>query len=136
MVQGPLGLNWRWRKWGILPRIENGSLSKANPPTVARMNLWQKLNIRVFGRDEWTFVKLHTHGALPGNSEMLLGDPMTEFYKAIESTAASKASPKIHYASAREMVNMIHAAEDGMKGNPGDYRNYRYRSNLKGSSET
>lgn len=133
MVQGPLGLNWRRRKWGFLPRIENGSLTKANPPTITRMNLWRKLNIRVSGCTEWTFIKLHTHGALPGNSEMLLGKPMTEFYKAIESRARVAGSPKLHYASAREMVNMIHAAEDGMKGNPGDYRNYRYHSTMHGS---
>ena len=22
LVQGPLGLNWRWRKWGVLPKVE------------------------------------------------------------------------------------------------------------------
>jgi len=33
-------------------------------------------------------------------------------------------SSKLHYVSAREMVNMIRAAEAGKSGNPGDYRDY------------
>jgi hypothetical protein len=32
---------------------------------------------------------------------------------------------RLHYVTAREMVNIIHAAEDGKTGNPGQYRNYR-----------
>ncbi|MFP6873980.1 MAG: hypothetical protein VCA55_10790 [Verrucomicrobiales bacterium] len=136
MVQGPLGLNWRWRKWGILPRIENGSLSAKNPPTITRMNLWRKLNIRVSGCDEWVFIKLHTHGAIPSNRKMLLGNPMSEFHKALEAQTRTETSPQLHYASAREMVNMIHAAEDGMTGNPGDFRNYRYHSIMHSPSTT
>src|SRR5271166_4413500 len=32
IIQGPLVLNWRRRKWGILPRIENGCLQGCQPP--------------------------------------------------------------------------------------------------------
>ena len=128
MVQGPLGLNWKKRKWGLLPRIENGSLTAANPPTLKRMKLWENMKIQVSGLDQWTFIKLYTHGALPANQAMLLGKPMAEFYKAIDGLTISESNPKVHYATAREMVNMIHAAEDGMAGSPDDYRNYRYRS--------
>jgi hypothetical protein len=128
MVQGPLGLNWQRRKWGLIPRIENGSLTGANPPTLQRMQLWGKIKIQVSGLHQWTFIKLYTHGALPANQDMLLGKPMADFYQSMNKFSLSGQSPKLHYATAREMVNMIHAAEEGMTGNPDDYRNYRYRS--------
>jgi hypothetical protein len=35
---------------------------------------------------------------------------------------------RLHYVTAREMVNIIHAAEDGRDGNPGAYRDYRYKT--------
>ena len=131
MVQGPLGLNWKSRKWGLFPRIENGALTEANPPTLQRMRLWENLGIQVTGMPDWTFIKLYTHGALPGNQKMLLGKPMSEFYRSIYEFSLSDDTPDIHFATAREMVNIIHAAEDGMTGNPNDYRNYRYQRIMK-----
>lgn len=122
MIQGPLGLNWERRKWGLLPRLENADLTRANPPTADRLRLWQRLGIHVEGRPEWLFIKLHTHGAIPSNSGMLLGGPMRAFHRMLASLPL-----RIHYVSAREMVNMVHAAEDGKSGNPGEYRDYRYR---------
>ena len=38
---------------------------------------------------------------------------------------AESTSTKLHYTTAREMVNIILAACDGCEGNPGDYRDYR-----------
>ena len=35
---------------------------------------------------------------------------------------------RLHYVTAREMVNILHAAEDGHSGDPGKFRDYRYRS--------
>ena len=124
MVQGPLGLNWRRRKFGFLPRIENADLTGANPPTPDRLSLWLDLNIHVLGRPEWLFIKLHTHGAVPANSGMLLGEPMLRFHEHLQTNRALR----LHYVTAREMVNIIHAAEDGRTGNPGEHRDYRYKS--------
>jgi len=33
----------------------------------------------------------------------------------------------LHFATAREMTNMLLAACDGREGNPGDYRDYRLK---------
>jgi len=33
LVQGPLGLNWRRRKLGLVPKIENAEISADAPPT-------------------------------------------------------------------------------------------------------
>lgn len=132
MVQGPLGLNWRWRKFGFLPRIENGDLTGGNPPTLGRFRLWQECQIRVQGQPGWYFVKLHTHGALPSNSRMFLGEPMRAFHRTIAQLAQQDPSLRFHYVSARELVNLVHAAEAGHGGEPDQFRNFRYRLNSPG----
>jgi hypothetical protein len=127
LIQGPLGLNWEKRKFGFLPRLENADLTGANPPRLDRLRVWLKQGIHVAGRPEWLFIKLHSHGAVPRNSSMLLGDPMARFHQALLASHNDGAHYRVHYVTAREMVNILHAAEDGMTGNPGQYRDYRYR---------
>ena len=127
LVQGPLGLNWRSRKAGLLPRIENGDLTGANPPTAERFALWTNLGVHVHGRPEWIFVKLHTHGAHPRNSPALLGKPMSDFFSSLTAEEKTLNGMRAHFVTAREMVNIAHAAEDGCLGNPGKFRDYRFK---------
>lgn len=127
LVQGPLGLNWKGRKLGFLPGIENADLTAANPPTLERLRIWMDLRIHVEGRPEWIFTKLHTHGAIPPNSTTLLGEPMQKFHRDLTQYAAETPGFQFHYVSARELVNILHAAEEGHSGNPGQFRDYRYR---------
>ncbi|MCB1226794.1 MAG: hypothetical protein KDK99_13345 [Verrucomicrobiales bacterium] len=117
MVQGPLGLNWRWRKHGVLPRIENGDLTTANPPTAVRYRLWTQICPAVKGGGPWIFVKLHTHGGIARNYDMLLGDAMRAFHKLL----GLKREFQCNYVTAREMANLVHAAEDGAQGEPGPW---------------
>jgi hypothetical protein len=131
LVQGPLGLNWRWRKWGFLPRIENADLTPRNPPTLLRLRLWMNLNIHVAGRPEWIFAKLHSHGGIPRNMEMLLGNQMRDFHRMLPEFAAAHPGFHFHYVTARELVNIVHAAEAGKAGSPGDYRDFLYTSRLQ-----
>jgi hypothetical protein len=126
LVQGPLGLNWSWRKWGVLPRIENGDITPRNPPTAGRLRLWMELSPRVEGRPEWVFAKLHSHGGIPRNMDMLLGGPMQEFHSTLAQMAATQQGFHFHYVTARELVNIVHAAEAGKDGNPAQYRDFRY----------
>ncbi len=127
LIQGPLGLNWERRKFGVLPRIENGDLTGNNPPRLDRMRVWHRLGIHVAGRPEWVFIKLHTHGAIPENSGMLLGEPMRQFHQQLLEHYNDGRGFRLHYVAARELVNILHAAEAGHNGNPGHYRDYRYR---------
>ena len=127
LVQGPLGLNWERRKWGLLPRIENADLTGANPPKPDRLRVWLDLGIHVAGRPEWLFIKLHTHGAIPQNSGALLGDPMRRFHEHLASEMSESKRWRLHYVSARELVNILHAAEDGQSGDAGQFRDYRYK---------
>lgn len=127
MVQGPLNLNWKRRKAGVLPRLENGDLTEANPPNFDRFQLWLQSNIHVEGRPDWLFVKLHTHGCKPSNMNMLLGGELQEFYEQLASYCSQKDGLAIHFVTAREIVNIILAAEAGEEGDPGQYRDYRYK---------
>lgn len=123
MIQGPLALNWGWRKWGVLPRMENGDITGNNPPTKQRLQLAASQSISVEGRSDWVFVKLHTHGGIEQNFEMLLGEPMRAFHESI----AGIDDFQLHYVTAREMANIVHAAEEGKEGNPGEYRDYLFQ---------
>jgi hypothetical protein len=118
LVQGPLGLNWSRRKFGLIPRIENADLTGANPPTVERFRLWTRLCPMVQNGPPWVFVKLHTHGGISRNYNALLGEKGLRFHQGLAELAANDPTVRYHYVTAREMVNLIHAAEQGAGGEP------------------
>jgi len=122
IVQGPLTLNWCRRKYGVLPRIENSELSRWNPPTPQRVDLWVRQGIGVQGKPDWIFVKVHTHGANPDNHDVLLGKPLEEMFSYLESAYNDGTRFALHYVTAREMVNLIKAAEHGAAGDPAGHR--------------
>lgn len=128
LIQGPLGLNWERRKRGIFPRIENGDLTGANPPTMDRVRLWLRLNNHVVGRPDVVFIKLHTHGAIERNSGVFLGDPYRGFHEALLKNYNDGKRFRVHYVTARELANILHALEDGQTGPPGQYRDYLYKT--------
>jgi len=127
IVQGPLALNWERRKLGFLPRLENSDLTIANPPRPDRMRLWLQQHIHVLGRPEWIFIKLHTHGGPPPNSGVFLGDPYRAFHQHLAETYTEAKGWRLHYVTARELVNILHAAEEGHSGNAGQFRDHRYK---------
>lgn len=124
IVQGVLGLSWQKRKYGILPRIENSDLRTTNPPGKQRVDQWVKTGVQVRGRPEWIFVKVHTHGAPERDVDVLLGSQMSETFGYLESRYNDGKDWKLHYVSAREMYNIIKAAEAGEEGDPGAWRDY------------
>lgn len=123
MIQGPLALNWSSRKFGLLPRLENAELSGANPPSDSRLKLWCRTGVHVVGRPEWIVVKLHTHGAVATNQAVLTGSQMHLFHKSMSSLGQNQACV-LHYVSARELYNIVRAAEVGKTGDPGQYRDF------------
>lgn len=127
IVQGPLALNWERRKLGFLPRLENSDLTIANPPRPDRMRLWLQQHIHVLGRPEWIFIKLHTHGGPPPNSGVFLGEPYRKFHQHLAETYTEAKGWRLHYVTARELVNILHAAEEGHSGNAGQFRDHRYK---------
>jgi hypothetical protein len=127
MIQGPLALRFFGLHGRLLePHIENGELAAANPPTLARLELWKNIAISVRDRRDWVFIKLHCHGLDPFDQEALSDEPFANFLRELLETA-KRAGYQVHFATAREMVNVILAACDGKEGNPGEYRDYRLK---------
>lgn len=127
IIEGPLAFNWEKRKWKILPSIENSEISAGNVISTERIDLWVRQNITVSGKSEWVFVKVHMHGALPENTDVLLEKEMKKMHLYLQEKYNEGEKWKLHYVSAREMYNIIRAAEDGCEGSPGEYRNYEIK---------
>jgi hypothetical protein len=124
ILQGPLAMNWRRRRWGLVPRIENGDVRAASPPTAERVDLWVRQHVHVAGRPEWVFVKVHTHGAQERDMPALLGPPVERMFEHLERRYNDGRRHVLHYVNSREMFNIVKAAEAGRGGNPNDYRNF------------
>lgn len=119
MVEGPSALA------GFpLPRIENGSIETYFIPTKQRVDTWIKANVHVKGQPNWVFVKTHTHAADFKTAKIVLGETMQEIHQYLEENYNDGKQYRLHYVTAREVYNIIKAAEQGKKGNPNDYRDY------------
>ena len=124
VMQGPLALNWRDRRHGIIPRIENSDVRRTSPPTPDRVDLWVRTGVHVEGRPEWVFVKVHTHGAQEDDMDTLLGAPADAMYDYLEREYNDGVRNVLHYVTAREMYNIARAAEEGHEGDPGRFRDH------------
>lgn len=124
IVQGPLGLNWRERRFGVMPRIENADVRGGQPPTSERVDAWVKTGIHVEGRPEWVFVKVHTHGTQEADIDTLLGAAADAMHTHLETAYNDGERYVLHYVTAREVYNIIKAAEAGHGGNPNDFRDF------------
>ena len=126
VVPPPSARDWNRKKFGLLPRVEISELSATRPPSRERLRLWLDCRITVEARPNWVFITLHTNGLEPENSRMLLGEPMRKFYRTLTKVAADDESLRFHCVTAREFINILHAAEAGHSGNPSQFREFRY----------
>ena len=111
MIQGPLGLrrNGNFSQW----KIENGGLQGNNPPTKNRVEFWLNRNVSITGFGGGIFIRLYTHGAQESVIKMLFyEDGFVQLFSSLEEIATEK-NLNLHYLSAREMANIVFAAEDG-----------------------
>jgi hypothetical protein len=113
LVQGPLGLNWKSRKLGVIPRIENGEISADARPTLDRVRLWATLAPRVEGAPEHIFLKLHTHGAPEPTMDALLGGDLHRMWSWLEAEFRDQPRRKLKYVTAWEMYATIRAIASG-----------------------
>ena len=128
IIQGPLLVDFGRRKRGWpFPRIEYGDLSGNNPPTLHRLQLWREAAITVQGRPDWLFIKLHCHGMEPRDESAMLGSSIQHFLRELVQGPGNRTEYRLHFVTMREMVNIVLAACDGREGNPGEYRDYRFR---------
>ena len=109
------------------PRLEAAGLRATDPPTEPRVDSWVKQGICVAGRPEWIFVKLHSYLAQEANLEMLLGEAGEWLFTYLESAYNDGVRYRLHYVTAREMFNIVKAAEAGERGDAGRYRDFLVR---------
>jgi hypothetical protein len=130
LIQGPLVLTWDNRKWGLLPRLENGCLQGSQRPSIARLPDWLRARVQVPTRPDWFFVKLYAHGAPEESHETLLGEPMVRFHQDLARLARDNPHFHFHYVTARELYNLVMAAEAGWQGSVAAALDYQFVSNL------
>lgn len=121
IIQGPLGV--RLSEWRL--RIENGELTGRCLPTMERFHFWSRASIRVEGRPDWVFIKLHCHGMDPRDEPAMFGEPLRQFLRELTQWARESGNARLHFVSAREMTNIALAACDEREGDPGEFRDYR-----------
>jgi hypothetical protein len=103
------------------------------PVTASSIDSWVSTGIHVKGRRNWVFVKTHTHGAV--DHETVLGPNMDSIYSYLETGYNDGRDYILHYATAREMYNIIKALEAGETGdNPEAYRDYAVKPPVYDSS--
>jgi hypothetical protein len=126
IVQGPLVTDLGRSLRSAKPVIENGAITGSAPMSLRRLALWKKARVRVIGRPDWLFIKLHCHAMDPTQHEAVIGGAFRDFLAQLVTGAADR-KETLHFVTAREMTNILLAACDGRDGNPGDYRDYRFR---------
>jgi hypothetical protein len=125
LIQGPLVLQWHERKWGMLPRVENGCIQANQAAHVDRVDDWIRAGVRVAARPDWYFVKLHTHGAPEANARMLIGEPARRFHQSLAERARQQPNFHYHYVTAREMYNLALAAQARYSGAVDQARDFK-----------
>jgi hypothetical protein len=126
ILQGPLLADFARSTRSLRPVLEGSAVTRTSPMSLARLALWKQARIRVQGRPDWLFIKLHCHGMDPIQQDAVIGDPFRKFLAELVGGAEQR-KETLHFATAREMANIVLAACDGRDGNPGDYRDYRFK---------
>jgi hypothetical protein len=115
LFQGPSVIDWS------RGQVEDGALEYFAPPSPARLPAWLKANIHVRGRPEWVFIKLYSHGLQ--SRKALLGPGLEGVFEAMVGSW-NRHPFRLHFVTAREAFNIVKAAEAGLTGDPGQYRDY------------
>ena len=125
-IQGIIGIRWKSRARRFCPSIEQSNISASDLPFPERIDFWIKKGVHVAGKPEWIFVKIHGHGASSNKKDrdVLMDENVDRMFGYLEKEYNDMKNFFLHYVSAREMYNIIRAAEAGKKGNPNDFRDF------------
>jgi hypothetical protein len=117
-IQGPLGFNLRSRKFGLIPRIENGYISADIPINIDRVRIWINTRIHVLKRPDIFFIKLYTHGTQERIMDFLFDNGwLNKLYSYLEVFCRENQF-SLYYASARQMFNVVKGLEKDQIANP------------------
>jgi len=126
IIQGPLVTDLKRSFISRRLVIENGAITAPTPLSLHRLSLWKQAQVRVHGRPEWLFIKLHCHGMDPTQKDVVIGGAFRQFLEELVCGAESR-NETLHFVTTREMTNIALAACAGKDGNPGEYRDYRFK---------
>jgi hypothetical protein len=115
IFQGPTSFNWAD---GF---VDDGMLENSSPAHPRRLACWLSAHVHIPGRPEWVFIKLSTHGMQ--NRASFLSASTEAMFAAMEHWW-NRPPFRLHYVTAREVYNIVKAAEAGHQGNPNDYRDF------------
>jgi len=113
LFQGPLGLNWRQKRRGVFPAVENGDITGKNPPSGDRIDLWIETGVCVKNWPRWVFVKAYTHGAQEGNSSLLLSERGAAMYEYLLTRYNDGDRYILHFSTPWEMYRCVKVLERG-----------------------
>ncbi len=126
LIQGPLIVDLQRAFRTFRPAFDNGTFTGVMTPTLHRFSLWKRARVRVLGRPDWLFIKVHCHGMDPTQKDAVIGEGFKAFLSGLVNGAAER-KETLHFVTAREMANILLAACDGRTGDPGEYRDYRFK---------
>lgn len=124
LIPGILGLRRDKKKRKLLPVIESSNIDRVDYLDESRLDYLAAHAIRVRGCPNWLFIKMHTHGARNADFGLPFALPLERAHRYLSDKYNDKKRYFLHYVSAREIYNIIKAAEAGKDGNPNDYRNF------------
>ena len=127
IIQGPLIADLKRSLRAARPDSRKQRAHRSqSADSMHRFALWKQAQVRVLGRPDWLFIKLHCHSMDPTQKDAVIGDSFRKFLAALVGGAAER-NETLHFVTAREMTNILLAACDGREGDPGDYRDYRFK---------
>lgn len=131
LVQGPM---WAGFTKAV---FDDANLSVSQHPHPSRIDHWIASHVHVRGKPNWIFIVVHTHSATEYAQDMLFQGNMQRTWAALETRFKSNGN-RLHYVTAREVYNIIKAAEAGKDGNPDHYRDFFIRppANRRGDDHT
>jgi len=127
IVSGIIGLRWKSRIHKLKPSIEASNIDQSDYPFPERIDYWVKNAVKIKDKPDWHFIKIHTHGAKEASFEHIFGNTASKMYDYLEKEYNDKKKYFLHYVTAREMYNIIKAAEAGEDGDPGAFRDYEIK---------
>jgi hypothetical protein len=104
--------------------MDDGTLTAEHCYRPERFDRWVHARVHVQGRPDSLFIKLSCHGAGDGDREALLGRDLEALFSDAEARYNDGERFRLHYVTAREMYNLIAAAEAGLEGEPGELRDW------------
>ena len=127
IFEGPYVIDWSDWRFKTHPTFDDGNMYWEIPSTIERFENWLSANVHVKDRSNWVFVRPFTHGAdlsQEGAYSNILGENIDEMLTNIEKNYNNGKNYRLHYMTAREAYNCVKAAEQGLDGNPNQYRDF------------